>query len=356
MRREPTGSVYQRGATWWVRIYHGQALPYRESSRSDDKAVGEKLLAKRLAEMGIGRFRPRAESYSFAKLEKGIRADYKARKLRTLRRLEIELRYLRKFFGRRYASDITRSLVREYQTYRLDQGAANATVNREVMGLKRMLTLAEDAIGPSIRMPSLEEDNVREGFVTAEQFERIRTMLPGWPLDDLTAFAFYSAWRISEVKTLRWKFVDLGSRSLRLSWRKSKNKKGRELPLIGELWNIIDRADKNRAPNCEYVFHRNGKPVKDFRQSWVNARQMAEQNEALVHDLRRSGIKRLRRVADEKTIMSISGHRSRSTFDRYQIVDSTDMGNALERAHQAELRYKDDTMPSAFSATPEIPQ
>src|SRR5436309_14369804 len=41
------GRLFRRGRVWWIQYYvHGQQV--RESSRSDKKAVAEKLLMKRL--------------------------------------------------------------------------------------------------------------------------------------------------------------------------------------------------------------------------------------------------------------------------------------------------------------------
>jgi integrase len=77
---------------------------------------------------------------------------------------------------------------------------------------------------------------------------------------------------------------------------------------------------------------RAGCPIGDFRKTWVRACREAGAPGLLVHDLRRSGIRNMVRARiSEHTAMRISGHRTRSVFDRYDIVDESDLQEAARR-------------------------
>jgi hypothetical protein len=58
----------------------------------------------------------------------------------------------------------------------------------------------------------------------------------------------------------------------------------------------------------------------------------------IVHDLRRTAIRNLVHSGNpEKLVMKISGHKTRSVFDRYHIVTSDDISAAMQRRETATL-------------------
>jgi len=122
--------------------------------------------------------------------------------------------------------------------------------------------------------------------------------------------------------------VDLNSSTIRLRPERSKNKRARLLKLRGEMLAIIERAAERRDLAIPFVFHRDGQPIGDFRKTWKKAFS-ARLGAMLVHDLRQSAVRNMIRGGlSQHVAMAISGHRTATIFDRYDIIDQTDLDQA----------------------------
>jgi integrase len=107
--------------------------------------------------------------------------------------------------------------------------------------------------------------------------------------------------------------------------------------LIERRW----RAREYRLPHKEtalsqYVFHRGGEPIVDFRKKWREACKAAGAAGILFHDLRRSAVRNMDRAGVSQPVaMSITGHKTISVYQRYRIVNEDDRREALEKTQDA---------------------
>jgi integrase len=326
------GSVYKRGRVWWIK--YGSI---RQSAKTEFKTVAERILRQREREIDEGRIPGLAfERVTFAELMEDIRADYRING-KNLRRLEICLAHLRDSFRDMRVVQITTETVKRYTAARLDAGAAHATINRELAGLRRMLNLGAKQTPPKVSrdrmpyIPMLALQNVRKGFLEYSQFLALRDALPEY-LRGFVTFAYKTGCRRGEIAGLQWRNVDRNGGFVRLEADATKNGEPRTIPLDAELRCIMAEQFRARRLDCDFVFHNNGRPIGDFRHAWKRACMKAGCPGRLLHDFRRSAVRNLVRAGiPEKIVMAISGHKTRSVFDRYNITSESDLMEAALR-------------------------
>lgn len=330
------GNIYQRGKVYWIKYYrHGRA--YRESSRSEIKKDATNLLKLREGEIASGNFKGlQVEKTTFDDLADDLITDYKINGKKSADRLGFSLSHLKKYFSGAKAVNISSDIVKKYVHKRLDQGAKNATVNRELSGLKRMLTLGMQQ-GKIARMPyisKLEENNVRTGFYEVDEFLALRAALPDY-LKPVVTIAFYYGLRRGEILNLTWDRVSLRDGYIRLEAQDTKNKESRLIILNDEVISILTEVKRRRDqsyPTCSHVITKNGKRIQDFRGAWVKACKEIGLEGRLFHDFRRTAVRNMvRSGVPERVAMAISGHKTRSVFERYNIVSETDLRIATQK-------------------------
>ena len=343
------GELRKRGSVWWIRYYRN-GRRHEESSQSRKKTDAERLLRLREGDVARGvPITPQVGRLRFEEAAADLMTDYRVNGRRSAGHLERRTRlHLEPFFGGRRMAALTTSHVRAYVDARQAAGASNASINRELAALKRMFTLAI-AAGTLLHrphIPMLKERNVRTGFFERDEFEAVRPQLPA-ALRPVTTFAYFTGWRIpSEILPLRWRQIDRPVGTVRLDPGTTKNEDGRLFPygdLLSELAEVIDaqwrhtkRIEQERHIVCPWVFHRNGRPIRSLRGAWHSASKTAGCPQRIPHDFRRTAVRNLVRAGvPENVAMQLTGHKTRSVFDRYDIVNEADLQNAVRKLADA---------------------
>ena len=369
------GMIYKRGKTYWIKYYRN-GKPYRESTRSKKEADAKRLLKKREGEISGGKL-PGIyfDRVRFDELAEDFLRDYRVNQKKSLVRAQESVNHLKETFEGVRVTDITTPRINAYIEQRqestwvcnqcektfptkkiedtenpicphceskdvLVKGAANATINRELAALKRMLNLGAQQTPPKVDrvpfIPMLKENNTRKGFFEHGEFLALRDALPDY-LKGFATFGYHTGWRVSEIADLTWAQVDRDQGIVRLEVGETKNDEARTVYMDDELKAVITKQWEIRKRNemlLPYVFlneHGTDK-VKRFDKAWKTACKNAGIGIRFFHDFRRTAVRNMVRSGiPERVAMTIAGHKTRSVFDRYNIVNDTDLRLAAEK-------------------------
>jgi len=231
--------------------------------------------------------------------------------------------------------------VARYIESRQQEGAANATINRELAALKRMFRLGQQSTPAKVlrlpKIPRLREDNVRTGFLEDGQYRKLIEYCPELWFRSMVEVGRTYGWRVSEVQNMRVSQLDLLQRTIRLEPGTTKNREGREVSMTDAVYALLRECARGKAADA-FVFTRpNGKPILSFRKLWAKACAFAGCPDLLFHDLRRTAARNLRRAGvAEGLIMRIGGWKTRSVFERYNIITQTDIKDAIVKLQESE--------------------
>ena len=347
-------------------VFYRHGKLYRESSHTSNERKARLLLQRRVAEAGSDFFvPPETRRIKMAELAEDFLRDYKLAERKTTADVKARWEHhLKPVFAHLPAAAVTSAMIQKYAVDRQDEGAQNATINRELAALKRMFHLGKKCTPPKVAnipaFPRLAERNIRKGFVEDATYQPLADAAAHIGIWMLAMFevAFTFGWRFSEVLNLRVEQVNVVGGTIRLNPGETKNDEGRTVIMTNTVRRLLESCIAGKNPG-DYVFTRaNGKRVKDFRGAWKKVCEQAGVPELLFHDLRRSAVRNMVRSAvPERVAMQISGHKTRSIFDRYNIVserDLRDAARAMERRSVEACRTpqglpEDAASPSAIS-------
>jgi integrase len=175
---------------------------------------------------------------------------------------------------------------------------------------------------------------VRKNFLTDEQYAKLATECAkeGLWLRALLEIGANYGLRRGEMLDLRVGQVDKATGRVRLEGSQTKNGTSRAFTLTSDARYLVFALIEGKQPE-DYVFTRSdGRPIGDFRKLWANVCERAGVPDLLLHDLRRTAVRNMvRSGVSDNVAMAISGHKTRSVFDRYDIISEADLDAAAAK-------------------------
>jgi integrase len=341
-RREyGTGGIFQyRNSTKWTiqfRTLDGRCV--REATGTTSRQQAQQLLVQRLAAVGRGEPLERLKPYTVRQLWETMVGTYHTdQRSRAVRDFGTRWLHLGPVFENMAATMVNTDTLNSYVQQRRQEGAASATINKELAGLRRAMNMAYQATPPRLqrvpKFPHLEENNTRKGFVTVEQFEKLCAAADSVWMRTFLELAFTYGWRLGEMTDLRVRNVCFAEGEIRLDAGSTKNKDGRVVEMTPLVRTLLEQCCMDKKPNDHVITRvtlRKGTgnrqmPIRDIRDAWCALCQRAGVSTALLrHDMRRSMAKAARAAGvPEGIIMRAGGWRTRSMFERYAIQDKAE--------------------------------
>jgi integrase len=197
------------------------------------------------------------------------------------------------------------------------------------------------AFSSSRRSACRRNHQARKGFLELETFNELVNLLPTH-LRPLITLLYYCGVRVGEALRIEWPLGDLDAKLVVLEEDQTKNAEARTVPLPSLLVMMLAEIE----PKAGKVFS-----DTNLRTEWQKAcaacglgtRTLVKPEDEdsfpwykydglVVHDLRRSAVRNVVNSAvPERVAMKISADKTRAVFDRYHIVRTDDVTNAMRR-------------------------
>jgi integrase len=347
------GSIFLRNGVWWC-DYSSDGVRKRESCKTSNRDEALAYLHRKQGKLASGELLS-PDRVSVSDLLRLLLEDYEVRNVAQVYIASLKVKsILIPRLGDVRAAKLTSARVKDYIRDRSKE-VKPGTVNRELGLLHRAFQLGYNCDPPLVNrvphFPRLAEDEPRKGFLKPEYYRKLLLELSE-DLRLLFVIGYHVGLRKGALLRIRWSQVDLKANTIWMEGKKINRKpEPVAVPIYGDMAKFIELQPRT----SEYLFARGEKPIKDFREGWQQACQRAGVPNLLFHDLRRTAVRNLRRAGiSETVIMKITGHRTRSVFERYNITDHSDT-QAAGRIAEAFLAREHEEVAQIVAHEPSRP-
>ena len=354
--------IYRRGklGTYWMRFRFGGRFVH-ESTRTTSKTVASRAEQQRRRELvdKWNRIEKRSLPPTLTTAAKRWQSKRTALASDTRERYEAALEHVNASLGNMLVCEIEATDIAAYQKARLAQKAAGATVNKEIACLSSIL--GEYGLWASLRrdVKRLEENEEAGRALSRDEEKRLLECASAigrhqgnWtPLYTVTILGLNTGMRHKEIRTLKWKNLDLENKVLRVAESKTEAGKGRPIPLTQPAWASLDtwasrfprrKTDDFVFPACENGQVDSRRPIANWRTAWRRVCREAGLVNLRFHDLRHTAATKLLEQGTPYAVVAQILGWSASTAvrmaNRYGHIRPEVQRQALEAIATAEFR------------------
>lgn len=338
---------------WWYRFQFA-GRPIRESTKTTSKTLAKAAEQQRRRELeqGFNNLRDIRDDRvrTVCERAKAYLEDYRLRH-KSYSFAEYAVGHVVRHLGKMLLVDVSGDKVKAYQSSRLREEASPKSINEEVGFLFRILADQGDALRAKLKREKTLKLKVTKKIAkaysesekgalvrSAQAAPRSRAVYPA------TMLGLHAGLRDKEIRTLRWKQVDLRQNVLVVGETKTDAGTGRRIPINSELrtametysvW-YLERFGAMRPEWYIFPFGRPRpvdptKPQTSLKTAWRNTKKKAKVI-GRFHDTRHTLITELAESATgDEVIRDIAGHVSPSMLRDYSHIRMKAKREALER-------------------------
>ena len=266
------------------------------------------------------------------------------------------LLHLDKHFAGQDVAQIDEHAIDRYIKELREQRLKDATIRRSLTMLRAIQNYAHEdprfslPIVPSFKHRMPHDSRPRKGFTDAKEFSKLLAELPE-KVRPLAIFQFRTGCRTGAALKIKWEHVSRDCSEIELPGEITKSGEPLTLPLVGDGLKDVEAYLRKQ-------FRVVGKPIfaighdgaktggkETYRYYWNRAcdklglgtfdKKTRQYSGLRPHDLRRSAVKNMIRAGVPRNVaMEISGLKTESIFNRYHIVETTELKRALVQTGQ----------------------
>jgi integrase len=323
-------SLYKRGNIWWAKVSVKGHKPVSQSTGTRDKQKAAEYEARLKAQiweqvrLGI---KPR-----YIWQEAVVRYCQETSDKKSHKTDLLHFRWLRHYLDGKYLDEITRDLAEKIIADKKKEGVQNATVNRIVGVVTRVLRKAAlewEWLDKAPKFRVLPEPKVRVRWLTYEEAARLLQELPEH-LSVMAAFSLETGLRQGNVTGLLWSQVNLEKKHAYIRADQAKGGKAIPVPLSDGAIKILR---VQRFKHQTHVFTYKGKPIRQVStKAWWAALERAGITDFRWHDLRHTWASwHIQNGTPLYALQSLGGWQDLDMVQKYAHLSSEHLSPFVER-------------------------